>query len=415
MSQVISIENINKAALNLEGVALRTPLQKNLALSEKYGAEIYLKREDLQIVRSYKIRGAYNKICSLDQVALDKGVICASAGNHAQGFAYSCSLLGIHGKVYMPSTTPKQKVDKVRFFGKENVEVILVGDTYDDSYKAAMKTCAEQNLTFVHPFDDHKVIEGQGTIAKEILEDISDVDFLILPVGGGGIASGSGSYFKAVSPKTKLIAVEPEGAPSLTEALKAGKVVELSKIDKFVDGAAVQRVGDKTFAIIKNIIDEVVLVPEGKVCSTILQLYNEEAIVVEPAGALTVASLDLIRDQIVGKTVVCVVSGSNNDIDRMQEIKERSLIYEGLKHFFIVRFPQRPGALKEFVSEVLGPNDDITRFEYVKKNAREAGPALVGVELSYKEDYDGLLERMDKYGINVTVLNDDPDLFQYFI
>ena len=415
MSLKIDTAQIDQAARNLDGVALRTPLQKNLALSDKYGAEIYLKREDLQIVRSYKIRGAYNKICSLDQSVLDKGVICASAGNHAQGFAYSCNLLGINGKVYIPTTTPRQKVEKVAFFGKDKVEVILSGDTYDDSCKSAKKACIEEGLTFIHPFDDLKVIEGQGTVGKEIFEDLSDIDFLLLPVGGGGIASGSGSYFKSKSKATKLIAVEPEGAPSLKRSLEAGKVIELETIDKFVDGASVQRVGDKTFEVIKDIIDDVILIPEGKVCTTILQLYNEEAIVVEPAGALTVAALDFIKDEIKGKRVVCVVSGSNNDIDRMQEIKERSLIYEGLKHFFIVRFPQRPGALKEFVSKVLGPNDDITRFEYVKKNARESGPALVGVELTYKEDFQGLLDRMVEYGINYTVINEDPDLFQYFI
>lgn len=412
---LVSVENIELAAQKLKNVAIRTPLQKNLALSERYGCEVFLKREDLQQVRSYKIRGAYNKIQSLSEEARSNGVICASAGNHAQGFAYSCNLLKIKGKVYMPSTTPKQKVDKVRFFGKEFVSVVLFGDTFDDSYKTAMEACEKEGLTFVHPFDDEKVMEGQGTIGLEILEDISDVDFLLLPVGGGGISSGTGSYFKQKSPNTKIIGVEPEGAPSLFEALKAGKPVELPKIDKFVDGAAVQKVGEKTFKVIQNVISEVVLVPEGKVCSTILKLYNEEAIVVEPAGSLSIAALDLIQDQIKGKRVVCVVSGSNNDISRMQEIKERSLIYEGLKHFFIVRFPQRPGALKEFVNEVLGPEDDITRFEYVKKNAREAGPALVGVELSNPEDYQGLIDRMTEYQINYTVINEDPDLFQYFI
>jgi len=344
---LVSVENIKQAALNLKGVAERTPLQKNLALSDRYDCEVYLKREDLQPVRSYKIRGAYNKIKSLSEEALSKGVICASAGNHAQGFAYSCNLLGIKGKVYMPSTTPKQKVDKVKFFGKEFVDVVLTGDTFDDSYKSSMKACEEEGLTFVHPFDDSKVMEGQGTIGLEILEDTSDIDYLLLPVGGGGIASGTGSYFKQNSPSTKLIGIEPEGAPSLKESLKAGKVIELPSIDKFVDGAAVQSVGKNTFKVIREIIDDVVLVPEGKVCSTILQLYNEEAIVVEPAGSLTIAALDFVKDQIKGKKVVCVVSGSNNDIGRMQEIKERSLIYEGLKHFFIVRFPQRPGALKE--------------------------------------------------------------------
>jgi threonine dehydratase len=412
---LISVENINKAAENLIGVAMHTPLQKNLALSEKYGCEVYLKREDLQIVRSYKIRGAYNKIQSLSKEILAKGVICASAGNHAQGFAYSCNLLGIHGKVYMPSTTPKQKLEKVKMFGKQWVEVILTGDTYDDSYKAALTVSKAEGLEFIHPFDDIKVIEGQGTVGKEIDEELKNIDFIFIPVGGGGLASGLGSYYKQKSPTTKLIGVEPTGAPALVKALEAGKTVELKEIDKFVDGAAVQKVGEITFSIIKEVISDVVLVPEGKVCTTILSLYNEEAIVVEPAGALSVAALDFYKDKIKGKKVVCVVSGSNNDIDRMQEIKERSLIYEGLKHFFIIRFPQRPGALKEFVSEVLGPNDDITRFEYVKKNARESGPAMIGVELKHKEDYQALLDRMKKYGINYTDINDDPSLFQYFI
>ena len=412
---LVSIENIKQAAENLKGVSERTPLQKNLALSEKYQCEVYLKREDLQPVRSYKIRGAYNKIKSLSKEALEKGVICASAGNHAQGFAYACNLLGIKGTVYMPSTTPKQKVEKVKFFGKQSVHIVLTGDTFDDSFKSSMKACEEEGMTFVHPFDDYKVMEGQGTVGLEILEDTNDIDYLLLPVGGGGITSGTGSYFKQKSPKTKIIAIEPEGAPSLKEALKKGAPVELSEIDKFVDGAAVQRVGKNTFDVMKDVVDDVVLVPEGKVCSTILQLYNEEAIVVEPAGSLAIAALDFVQDKIKGKKVVCLVSGSNNDIVRMQEIKERALIYEGLKHFFIVRFPQRPGALREFVNEVLGPKDDISRFEYVKKNAREAGPALIGVELTDPNDYQGLIDRMEKYGINYTVINEDPDLFQYFI
>jgi threonine dehydratase len=300
-------------------------------------------------------------------------------------------------------------------FGKDKVEVVLSGDTYDDSYKQALAVSKAEGLTFIHPFDDLKVIEGQGTVAKEIYEDLKNIDIIFVPVGGGGLMSGLGSYFKTLSPKTKLVGVEPAGAPSLKKSLEAGHVVELKEIDKFVDGAAVQRVGDKTFEIIKEVIDDVVLVPEGKVCSTILSLYNEEAIVVEPAGSLSVAALDFYKDEIKGKRIVCVVSGSNNDIDRMQEIKERSMIYEGLKHFFIIRFPQRPGALKDFVSKVLGPDDDITRFEYVKKNARESGPAMIGVELKHKEDYLGLLERMKQYGINYTVINDDPSLFQYFV
>ena len=396
-------------------MAKNTALELNMSLSEKYQCEVYLKREDLQQVRSYKIRGAYNKISSLTAEELAKGVICASAGNHAQGFAYSCNLLGIHGTIYMPSTTPKQKVAKVKFFGKDKVTVVLSGDTFDDSFKEAMALCQEKGMTFVHPFDDLKVMAGQGTVGKEIDETLDQIDYLFLPVGGGGLFSGVGTYYQEKRPNTKLIAVEPEGAPALKRALDEGQVVELAEIDKFVDGAAVQQVGKNTFEVIKETLSDLILVPEGKVCSTILQLYNEEAIVVEPAGALTIAALDFYKEQIKGKRIVCVVSGSNNDIDRMGEIKERSLMYEGLKHFFIVRFPQRPGALKEFVTKVLGPTDDITRFEFVKKNFRESGPALIGIELKQPEDYQGLIERMNQYGINHTVINDDPSLFEYFV
>lgn len=415
MAQLLQLENIEQASKNLDGVAKYTPLELNLTLSEKYDCEVYLKREDLQQVRSYKIRGAYNKICSLTDAQRAKGVICASAGNHSQGFAFSCNKLGIFGTIYMPSTTPKQKVDKVKMFGKDKVNVVLVGDTFDDAYKEAVVHCDREGLTFVHPFDDEKIMEGQGTVGKEIYETLENVDVLFLPVGGGGLFGGVSSYFKQKSPNTKLVGVEPLGAPALQKALEAGQVVELESIDKFVDGAAVQKVGNLTFDIIKETIDDLVMVPEGKACSTILELYNQEAIVVEPAGALTTAALDFYKDEIKGKRVVCVVSGSNNDIDRMGEIKERSLIYEGLKHFFIVRFPQRPGALKEFVSKVLGPTDDITRFEFVKKNFRESGPALIGVELKDKSDYQGLTDRMAEFGINYTEVNEDPSLFEFFV
>lgn len=413
--KLLATENIDLASKNLEGIAKYTLLEKNFSLSEKYECEVYLKREDLQQVRSYKIRGAYNKISSLTQAQRDKGVICASAGNHSQGFAFSCYLLGISGTVYMPSTTPKQKIDKVKMFGKNKVTVVLTGDTFDDANAEAEKHCEREGLTFVPPFDDEKVMEGQGTVGKEIYESLADVDLLFLPVGGGGLFGGVSAYFKQKSPRTKLIGVEPAGAPALHKALEAGQVVELETIDKFVDGAAVKKVGQKTFEIIKNTIDDLILVPEGKSCSTILELYNQEAIVVEPAGALTISALDFYKEQIKGKRIVCVVSGSNNDIDRMGEIKERSLIYEGLKHFFIVRFPQRPGALKEFVNKALGPNDDITRFEFVKKNFRESGPALIGVELKSKSDYQGLCERMSAMGMNYTEINEDPSLFEFFV
>jgi threonine dehydratase len=415
MGNLLALQDIEQASKNLEGVAKNTLLEKNFTLSEKYDCEVYLKREDLQQVRSYKIRGAYNKIFSLTKQERDKGVICASAGNHSQGFAFSCYKLGISGTVYMPSTTPKQKVEKVKMFGKEKVTIVLTGDTFDDANEEAKKHCDREGLTFVHPFDDELVMAGQGTVGKEIFESLSSIDYLFLPVGGGGLFGGVSSYYKQKSPKTKLIGVEPEGAPALQKALAAGKVVELEHIDKFVDGAAVKKVGLKTFAIIKETLDDLIMVPEGKTCSTILELYNQEAIVVEPAGSLTIASLDFYKEKIKGKTIVCVVSGSNNDIDRMAEIKERALVYEGLKHFFIVRFPQRPGALKQFVSEVLGPDDDITRFEFVKKNLRESGPAFIGVELKRREDYQGLLERMKQFGINYTLINEDPSLFEFFV
>ncbi|NML20912.1 threonine ammonia-lyase IlvA [Pseudoflavitalea sp. G-6-1-2] len=405
----------HKAAMRLRKVVNRTPLQYSHTLSRKYEAEIYLKREDLQVVRSYKLRGAYNMMSSLPPEELAKGVVCASAGNHAQGFAFSCKKLNVKGVVFMPIITPNQKVKQTKMFGEDFIEIRLVGDTFDDCAAAARSYTVEHNMTFIPPFDDLRIIEGQGTVALEILEDQSEIDYLFVPVGGGGLASGVGSYFRTYSPKTSIVGVEPEGAPSMKRALEAGEPVTLDNIERFVDGAAVKRVGDLTFAICKEVLNEMHLVPEGKVCSTILKLYNEDAIVVEPAGALTIAALDDFAAQIKGKTVVCVVSGSNNDIDRMQEIKERSLQYEGLKHYFLVRFAQRPGALKEFVNHVLGPEDDITRFEYMQKHNKETGPALVGIELKRAEDYNALLKNMQQYQINYTELNKNDNLYGYLV
>lgn len=405
----------HKAAMRLKKIVTKTPLQLNVNLSRKYQCNVYLKREDLQVVRSYKLRGAYNMMSSLPAEQLAKGVVCASAGNHAQGFAFSCKKLNVKGVVFMPIITPNQKVRQTQMHGENNIEIKLVGDTFDDCAIAAKQYTEEKGMTFIPPFDDYRIIEGQGTVGVEILEELSDIDFLLLPVGGGGLCAGVGSYFKTYSPKTRIIGLEPEGAPSMTEALKAGHPVTLPEIDRFVDGAAVKRIGDLTFNICKEILDDMRLIPEGKVCSVILKLYNEDAIVVEPAGALSIAALDDIADQIKGKTVVCIVSGSNNDIDRMPEIKERSLQYEGLKHYFLIRFAQRPGALKEFVNFVLGPTDDITRFEYMQKTNKEKGPALIGVELKSREDYDQLLENMNKYQINYTELNKDDTLFSYLV
>ncbi|WP_167608426.1 threonine ammonia-lyase [Maribellus sediminis] len=410
------LEDITRAKIRLKDVTLHTPLQKNPNLSEEFQANILLKREDLQVVRSYKLRGAYNKIAQLSETDRKKGVVCASAGNHAQGFAYSCRELNIMGKIYMPATTPKQKIRQVEMFGKDKVEVVLSGDTYDDSHKLATEDSEKTGMIFIHPFDDTQIIEGQATVGTEILEDTKkQIDYLFVPIGGGGLAAGVGAYFKQVSPSTKIIGVEPDGAPSMLKSIEAGKVLRLENIDKFVDGAAVQQVGDITFEVCKEVLDKVQLVPEGKICTKILELYNRNAIVIEPAGALSIAALDFFRDEIKGKNVVCIVSGSNNDITRTEEIKERSLLYEGLKHYFIVRFPQRAGALRTFVDVVLGPKDDITHFEYSKKTNREKGPAVIGIEVQKKEDFNGLVQRMEENGFIFEYLNDRPDLFQFLI
>lgn len=412
----VGMEDIVRAHHVLREVIVRTPLQRDAVLSAKYNCNVYLKREDLQVVRSFKIRGAYNMIRNLTPDEMEKGIVCASAGNHAQGVAFSCNALGIHGKIFMPSTTPNQKVKQVRRFGGDNVEVVLIGDTYDDAYAEAMRACDEQGMTFIHPFDSPKIIAGNGTVAMEIMESLDEqADYVFVTIGGGGLAAGVGTYMRTVSPDTQIIGVEPLGAASMSEAMFRKQVVTLDDIDKFVDGAAVKRVGDLTYEICSSILDDIVKVPEGKACTTILELYNENAIVVEPAGSLAVAALDQYREQIAGKTVVCVISGGNNDIDRMQEIKERSLIYEGLKYYFMVNFPQRAGALREFLEEVLGPNDDIARFEYTKKHDKENGPALVGIELMYKEDYQPLIERMNRKGIAYTELNKNLNLFNMLI
>lgn len=404
-----------EAAKRLKGVAYRTPLQLNHNLSRKYKCNVYLKREDLQVVRSYKLRGAYNMMSSLPEEQLKKGVVCASAGNHAQGFAFSCKKLNVKGVVFMPIITPRQKVNQTKMFGEDNITIKLTGDTFDDCAIAAKQYTEENQMTFIPPFDDYRIIEGQGTVGVEILEDLSDVDYLFVPVGGGGLSSGTGTYFKTYSPRTKIIGLEPEGAPSMLEALKAGHPVTLDSIERFVDGAAVKRVGDLTFSICKEVLDDMRLIPEGKICTTILKLYNEDAIVAEPAGAMSIAALDDFANEIKGKNVVCIVSGSNNDIDRMQEIKERSLQYEGLKHYFLINFAQRPGALKEFVNNVLGPSDDITRFEYMQKTNKENGPALVGVELQSKKDYELLIKKLKNHHISYTELNKDDTLFGYLV
>ncbi|MBM7703202.1 threonine ammonia-lyase IlvA [Metabacillus iocasae] len=412
----VHLEDIMIANQMIKDVVVHTPLQRNDVLSERYECNIYLKREDLQVVRSFKLRGAYNRIKKLTQEQLENGIACASAGNHAQGVAYACRHLNIDGKIFMPSTTPRQKINQVQFLGKENVQIILIGDTFDDSYEQAIKCSTEEARTFIHPFDDVDVIAGQGTVAVEVFNDCEEeIDYVFASIGGGGLVSGVGTYVKSVSPHTKLIGVEPLGAPGMKTSIQKGEVVCLEKIDPFVDGAAVKRVGNISYDVSQELLDDIIVVPEGKVCTTILSLYNENAIVAEPAGALSIAALDSYKDQIKGKTVVCIISGGNNDIGRMQEIKEKSMIYEGLQHYFIVNFPQRAGALREFLDEVLGPTDDISRFEYTKKNNKENGPALVGIELKHKEDYEPLIQRMNKKGFSYTEVNKESNLFSLLI
>lgn len=410
------IDDVKRAVTTLQEVVTVTPLQQNLNYSAKYDAQIFFKREDLQQVRSYKIRGAYNKISSLTPEETANGIICASAGNHAQGVALSCKKLHIHGTIFMPAPTPQQKIEQVKMFGGDYITIRLVGDTFDDANTLAKKEAAETQKVFVHPFNDKKIIEGQATVGLEIINQSKQpIDYLFAPVGGGGLISGVSTVFKHLSPDTKIIGVEPDGAPSMKAAFKHGKNIRLDKIEKFIDGAAVQQVGDITYAICKENLTDMVTVPEGLVCKTILDLYNQEAIVVEPAGALSLAVLEGYKEEIKGKNVVCIVSGSNNDISRTAEIKERALLYAKLKHYFIIRFPQRAGALKEFVAEVLGKNDDITHFEYTKKSNRENAPAVVGIELKDEKDFEPLIQRMKERNFFGEYLNDKPNLFEFLI
>lgn len=412
----IGMKGILEAKKRLQGILVNTPLQYNSNLSLQYGARIYLKREDLQVVRSYKIRGAYNKMSSLGSDVLSKGVVCASAGNHSQGFAFACRKLETQGIIFMPKTTPNQKVQQARNIGGDFVEIILGGDSFDDAYCTASKFCMEKGMTFIHPFDDIKIIEGQGTVGLEICEQANmAIDYLFAPVGGGGLLAGVSHVFSCLSPLTKIIGIEPEGAPAMKFSLEKGERITLDEIDRFVDGAAVKRVGELNFEIFSRYKLQVETVPEGRVCSLILKLYNEEAIVAEPAGVLSLAALEDFKEEILGKTVVCILSGGNNDIIRMDEIRERSMLYEGLKHYFLINFPQRAGALREFLEKVLGKDDDIVHFAYSKKNSRERVSALVGLELKNKSDLDILFEKLAYYKISYEYMNHNSDMLQYLL
>lgn len=423
--QKITIQQIEEAENRLAGMVIKSPLQFSKRLSEKFGAYIYIKREDLQVVRSYKIRGAYNKMASLSDEEKKRGVVAASAGNHAQGVAYSCSLLKINGTIFMPAITPSQKIDRVKHFGGKFVTIQLVGQTYDEAAHAAHKLCEEQNAVYVHPFNDPLTIAGQGTVGKEISEQLpslrhghengSPVDIIIAPIGGGGFIAGVSEYMKAMYPTVKIYGVESIGAPAMYESLKQGKLVTLEKIDTFVDGCAVQRVGDLTFQIAQKNLEEVLLVTEGKICTTMIELYQNEGIIAEPAGAISIAGLSRIKDKIKNKTVVCVLSGGNNDFMRYPEILERSLVYQGLKHYFIIEFAQKPGQLRKFLDDALGPNDDIVRFEYMKKTNKEKGAALVGIELKNKNDLEPLLARLQQAEFKFNRVSSKELLYDYII
>ena len=396
--------DIEAAARVLEEILEPTPINRDGNLSEKYEADIFLKREDLQIVRS------------LSGEALKNGIVCASAGNHAQGVALSCNRLHITGSIYMPTTTPKQKIEQVKMFGKEYVRIVLTGDTFDAANTAAIKYAEENGKTFIPPFDDPKIIEGQGTIGLEMSRQFkSPVDYVFIPIGGGGLASGVGAYLRQVWPGVKLIGVEPAGAACMKTAIDRGEITDLEHIDKFVDGAAVKKAGSYTFEVCRKVLDDIVLVPEGAVCTTIIDMYNKSAIVVEPAGALSIAALRFYADRIKGKRVACIVSGSNNDITRMEEIREKSLIYEGLKHYFLVTFPQKAGAILSFVRDVIGPTDDLVYIQYIKKTNKEEGPALIGIEVADKSGYDALIKRMEEHHIAYEYINENNKLFEILI
>ncbi len=410
------LQDIEKSAQRLEDVVLNTPLEYSERLSLLYDAEIYLKREDLQRCRSFKVRGAFNRIISLTKEEQQNGIVCASAGNHAQGVAYSCARLQLNGVIFMPMSTPLQKIDKVKQFGGKYVEVITTGYTYDDASNAAREYCSKHKATYVHPFNDYEVMCGQATVGREIYAQLGNrLDTIVLAIGGGGLASGVSSYLKAHNSQIEIIGVEPFGAPGMSESIKNGKVTPLESIDTFVDGAAVKHVGDNTFLICKKHLTSTVLVPEGKVCTTMIELYQSDGIIAEPAGALSISALDLIKKNIKGKVVVCVLSGGNNDILRYPEIMERSLVYNGRKHYLIIEFNQKPGQLRKFVNDALGPHDDIVRFEYMKKTNREAGAALVGIELYNKNDFAPLIERLKSTGINFRVLSSKELLYSYII
>lgn len=416
---MITAKNIVDAHKVLKSVVEKTPLDFDRYLSEKYGATIYLKRENMQKVRSFKIRGAYYAISQLSDEEKKRGVVCASAGNHAQGMAYTCNEMKIPATIFMPVTTPQQKIGQVQFFGGSFVNIQLVGDTFDASAQAAQDFTKAEGMTFIDPFDDDNVQAGQGTVAYEIYEQAQEegvsFDQIFVPVGGGGLISGVSAYIKDVSPEIEVIGVEASGARSMRAAFDKGYPVKLENIDKFADGIAVQKVGQRTYEVARKYVDKLIGVDEGLISETLIDMYSKQGIIAEPAGAASIAALEVMKDDIKGKTVVCIISGGNNDINRMQEMEERALIYDGVKHYFVVNFPQRPGALREFVNDILGPKDDITRFEYIKRANKGKGPVLIGITLDNKNDYAALLERLAQFDPNYINLHGNESLYNMLV
>ncbi|MEU7786889.1 threonine ammonia-lyase IlvA [Amycolatopsis sp. NPDC049159] len=412
----VTAATIEKAAERLAGVVTRTPLEPSARLSSRVDAQVWVKREDLQTVRSYKIRGAYNFIVQLDEATRALGVVCASAGNHAQGVAYACRRLGANGRVYVPGTTPRQKRERIATLGGAHIEVIVVGETYEDAFAAANEDAQRTGATLVPAFDDIRTVAGQGTVASEVIEQLGFVpDVVVVPVGGGGLLAGVGSWLRERHPDVRVVGVEPAGAACMAAALAAGHPVRLPELDSFVDGAAVREAGAVTYPLIRDSGAELTAVPEGAICTEMLAMYQSDGIIAEPAGALAAASLGSVVQVEPGQTVVVVVSGGNNDVSRYGEILERSLMHEGLKHYFLVGFPQEPGALRRFLEQVLGPEDDITRFEYVKRTNRELGPALVGVEIARPSDLPGLLARMAASPLQVKRIEPGSPLFHFLL
>jgi threonine dehydratase len=407
-------DSVASAASRLSGVVRTTPLQPNVRLSAVTGADVWLKREDLQVGRSYKLRGAYNLLAGLDADGRAAGAVCASAGNHGQGVAFACRELGIRGRVHVPNTTPRQKRERIRALGGDAVELVVAGDTYDEASAAAAEHALRTGATVVPAFDDERTIAGQGTVGVEIVEQLGRApDVVVLPVGGGGLLAGVGSWLAARYPDVRIVGVEPSGAASMAAAVAAGGPVVLPALDTFVDGAAVRRVGDVTFPLVRACGAELMTVDEGRVCTEMLDLYQTDGIIAEPAGALATAALDDLV--VAGETVVCLLSGGNNDVSRYGEVVERSLVHRGLKHYFLVEFPQEPGALRRFLDEVLGPDDDIVLFEYVKRDNRETGAALVGVEIPTRDAYDPLWKRMEASPLTIQLVAPGTTAYRFLI